>query len=229
MTTPSLRQFYYVRTGNRTSPPHIYIPSLMPREQRVTVGSGQRRTAKLVVAIRLGYDTVVVPCSTSKYDGFVPPKVYLDDAGKPHKGMCGAEYRDIVASHIFSGATRGVQPGVETRSSRAVLVHDGDPTHRCKLFKDYAAAHQLGVEAMPPRSPDLSPLDSGFFGAVRNRWERQVKAQQLGWTQAVLRFIEVLRSEDPAPFINQMPARLKACKSVNGWHIEQELRRSKRG
>lgn len=192
------------------------------------MGSDKRRTVKLVVAIQIGYGTVVVPVSSSRYDGFVKSNQYFTVERKPATGLTGAEYVDIVQNHLFGSSSRGTLPGVTTRSGRTILVHDRDPSHTADLFRGYAATHRLDVELMPPRSPDLSPLDSGFFGAVKTKWEREVKAQRLGWTQGVLRFIELLKQQDPAPFINHIPMCLEACKRANGWHIEEQLKALKR-
>ena len=201
-------------------PGHLYVPSLTWPDQMTVVSSVAEESVKMVVAIQKGHSTVAHPVSTSKYDGFQRDKVYFKPDGSKYTGMGGEEYKDIVDKQIVCNPSRRSHAGVQTRSSSTVLVHDNDRAHTSKVFQEYAATTGLEVKRLPPHSPDLSPLDSGFFGTVKTSWRKERIRKRLGWDESVVRFKELVEAENPAPYIDAWAGRLRDCKACHGWHFK---------
>lgn len=81
---------------------------------------------------------------------------------------------------------------------------------------------------LPPRSPDLDPLDYGVFGAAKRRLREERVRGKVGFDEACKHFMEDLQALDATRIIEQLPLRLQACIESRGAHIEQKLAELKR-
>jgi hypothetical protein len=79
----------------------------------------------------------------------------------------------------------------------------------------------------PARSPDLMPLDYGFFGFTKNQLGRAV-TKDTPWETKVKKYKELLLQAPAAPTIGEFPLRLQACLNAKGMHFDAALRELKR-
>lgn len=201
-------------------PPHLAIPGVTPIPENVHVDHAQRRNLKLAVAICSTGGVFQMDLTGSDYPGCPALPKYLDSKGKQLVGMGGKEYL-----HFINAAMRHFSTNREFRAKRetALLVHD-----RGKAHMSMAVTHgleQLGLRAvaLPPRSPDLMPLDYGIFGTCKQQLERSM-ARNAAWGDRVARFKELIAAAAVRPTIGQFEHRLKAAVLAGGGHIDQTLK-----
>lgn len=178
----------------------------------------------MAVFIKKGTQPRVYITSSSSFPGFTPAAIFFDSNGEQHTGLCAREYRHAVRRLILDETYRDMSHGQHA----AVLVHDLDPSHKGKCLASICERQHIKSFLLPPRSPDLSPLDSGFWGSVTNKLERESRQYEYDWQTKCCRFIALIKEEDPDKYIDQMPLHVKACQLAHGWHIESELERLKR-
>jgi hypothetical protein len=160
----------------------------------------------------------------TEYDGYEPAKQYHDPKGDAHASMGGEEYCDFLdsARSYFMD-----QPQFRSRSRHALLVHDKSKVHTSKAVEQHLKSRHLDVAVMPPRSPDLQPLDYGIFSASKNQLAKHA-GRAMAWTPKVLELKKLISDADIAPSIHGFVDRLEACISAGGGHIEQHLSQLKR-
>jgi len=208
-------------TGQKTSPPHLHILGKTPKVQRkYTPRAG--RSLKVLGFICQGRVAKIKIASCSKFDGFVPQKQYSKDDGTLHTGLCANEYQDAAVECVINPGKRPTRAA----TGKAVLVHDHDPSHS-RVVEKTLASHNVTVLQMPKRSPDLSPLDSGYWGTAKTKLHKKAFKEHLTWHERCKLFIEILKQTPHDKFIQEIPLRLQACIAANGWHIEEELKRIK--
>jgi hypothetical protein len=81
---------------------------------------------------------------------------------------------------------------------------------------------------MPTDSPDISPLDSNYWGVVKQRLETARIKGNLSWDETCQAALKIMAATPVDPHINDVPLRLKACVKCNGWCIESELKSFKK-
>jgi hypothetical protein len=209
-------------TGQKTSPPHLHIPGKTPKVQRKhTPRAG--RSLKVLGFICQGRVAKIKIASCSNFDGFAPQKQYSNDGGTLHTGLCANEYQDAAVECVVNPGKRRTRAA----TGQVVLVHDRDPSHSAAVEKTLAS-HNVTVLKMAARSPDLSPLDSGYWGIAKTKLRKKAVEEHLAWHERCKLFIEILKQTPHDKFIQEIPLRLQACIAANGWHIEDELKRIKR-
>jgi hypothetical protein len=85
----------------------------------------------------------------------------------------------------------------------------------------------LTVQPLPPRSPDLQPLDYAVFGNAKRRLEKMVRdggVEAKDWAARVKAFKKIVKEMKVVPAIQQFRTRLEACIESGGNHIEQTLK-----
>jgi hypothetical protein len=110
------------------------------------------------------------------------------------------------------------------------LLHDKATPHTAKRTKQWAQQTKLGplqVKLLPTDSPDLSPLDSNYWGVVKQALETAKARGSLGWDATCLAALNIMVKTKVDPHILDVPLRLKACISSNGWHIDNALKKRK--
>ncbi len=86
------------------------------------------------------------------------------------------------------------------------LVHDKDSVHTSDKTAAFASKHKIELTELPPRSPDLDPLDFGVFGAVKKKWVKEVSKGNLDWEAQCSLFIEMLQEVDASAQSTPCPA-----------------------
>jgi hypothetical protein len=175
----------------------------------------------------MGHDNYVEKLSMPSADSHPRSKADKTKLTCKPATLHGDTYRDIVKKFLQEQGTQQGEP-MQTRSmSHIGLLHDRHPAHTSRVFSTYTRKIQLKTQLLPPCSPDLTPMDSGFFGTVKGRVQAEVRQQRLTWENACQRMEEVLNSEPSLKYIEDLPLRWQACINVKGWHIEHELHRLK--
>lgn len=112
-----------------------------------------------------------------------------------------------------------------SRRKPTVVICDGDRTHTASATAN--KARQLGIELllMPPRSHDLSPLDSFYFAEAKRRWRRRLfKAKpRPKWEAMVQWFLQELEATDSDVYIKDYQDKLKACSKAGGQRFQEQL------
>ena len=129
------------------------------------------------------------------------------------------KYIKIVQASVLQGLRKRKQPG-SSDVPRASLLHDRDPAHQSKEFAAFAERSGIRVAVLPPRSPDLDPLDYGVFGTVKNQLEKEVEQKGLDWSQRCSRLVELLEGFNPDAAIIALPGRIERCIAARGGHFE---------
>jgi len=159
------------------------------------------------------------------YPGCPALPQYLDSRGRQLVSMGGEEYL-----HFINAAWQHFSGGREFRARRntALLVHDRSKAHMSTVVTH--GLEQLGLRAvaMPPRSPDLMPLDYGIFGTCKQQLERSM-ARNAAWADRVVRFKELIAAAAVKPTIGQFEHRLEAALRAGGGHIDQSLKEVRNG
>jgi hypothetical protein len=85
--------------------------------------------------------------------------------------MAGEEYSPFLKAaweHFMK------QPGFRAHHRSALLVHDRSKAHGSTNVKHSLEEMNLACKVLPPRSPDLMPLDYGVFGSVKQQLGREL-------------------------------------------------------
>lgn len=169
--------------------------------------------------LRLGHEPVVLPISGTHKAGMVPAQSY-----RPLTRLGAKEYIDTTKSALveLSGGSRA---GPRTRGRPLVLLHDREPSHKAKLFCDWAAAEGLQVVLLPAHCPDLTPLDATFFGTVMVRWRKRCIEANLAWNERAALFVRLLKEQSCEAHIMHWRRALEACISELGGHVEHSVRK----
>jgi hypothetical protein len=109
-----------------------------------------------------------------------------------------------------------------------VLLHDRDPSHKDSCVSSWCQAKGITIELLPERSPDLDPLDYGFFGVAKRKLDLAIQRHQLGWGDRCTELLKILRTQRADAIIGELPLRWKACIKAKGRHFEPQLRQLKK-
>lgn len=173
---------------------------------------------KCCVFLQLGQIPVLIDTLSSLDSSEEPPVgPFLTAAGKPAAGLTSSEFVSAVGRYLQQCSVRP-----------EYIVLDRDPTHG-GLVDEALKNMGLTVLRLPPRSHDLSPPDSHFFGVVKNnwrklKWDRDVR----DWDEVKALFRECATSTDVSKHIEDYRLRLQACRRAGGHRFQQELREIKR-
>lgn len=204
--------------------PHVYVSGVTQKPQRPFTGSSKnRRSLKLLVAIKRGARPIVIHLTGSKYDGCPDIPQYTNPkTNKRYTDMSAEEYCNAIK------AIKAQYGSSVRRGQRLVLWHDRDTSHTAALTK--GKLQELGVEqvVLPARSPDLDPLDYGVFGSIKRRFQHNRCVRRMEWSDACKQLVADLHGfKSVDAVISEMPLRLRACQEAGGGHIEAQLRKLK--
>jgi hypothetical protein len=104
-----------------------------------------------------------------------------------------------------------------------MLVHDRSTTHNNGLVRAKLQSLNLREHLMPPRSPDLQPLDYGVFSTSKNKLQPASERDD-DWVQRVVELEKHIREADLSRIVAQFPLRLEACIRSGGGHIDEALK-----
>lgn len=188
-----------------------------PRET-LHVSKPQRATMKIIVALIPGRDTVVVrPVGgTTKNTGLQSPVVFMKRDGSMSTGLCGEEYLSFMKL-IFEEVYQTREASSEGPS--LALVHDRDPAHKDKRVTQYLNERKIANCMLPPRSPDLDPLDYCVFGHCKRSIGRHDTTSLQGFNDKCRALIQHLGGLDANVQTAGFKARLKLVIDAEGGHI----------
>ena len=142
----------------------------------------------------------------------------------PKKNWCGAAAHELYSEHLGPALQK------EHPSKRSfVLVEDNDPTgHKSGLgIAGKSVAHSSCLP-YPKHSPDLMPLDFGFWSCVNKRLRKQEASFGVDYKETRRHFVARLRRTilrtPPATLtkiIAKMPVLCARLKKAKGWHFEE--------
>jgi hypothetical protein len=222
---------FATRAGRSQVPPHLHVTTTVTQPlQRVFVqGSSQRRALKVLVALAPGHKPVVVHLTGTNYNGCPPIKQYRRQDNTLYTDACAEEYCDAIKE---ARRQLGLQDQRHAlRSSTVMLWHDRDPSHTAASTLRTLQEENIVPVLLPPRSPDLDPLDFAVFGPAKRRFEVWRQSEGMDWSSACKAFIVDLQEKTPTDkILGELPLRLRACVQAKGGHIEQlvsELKKQK--
>lgn len=202
------------------------IRGLTPEPTVFYSDSSKGHSLKLAVAIMLGYAPYVKILTGSKYDGCPPLKTYTKTAGDRdvvYTGMSSQEYIDFLVEALahFEALRQGLMQSPSLR-----IVHDRARPHTAKATTEWAARVGVQILTLPPRSPDLDPLDYGVFGSFKAKLfsdARVGRKQPWDWNKMCRKAVKRMRKFCADEAIMQYPRRVRACIAENGCHIKNRL------
>ena len=210
---------HYPNPSGKRCPPHLRVPVLMPLVDRHFQAELHRGMLKVGVALlpRAG-KTIVKGLSGTTCAEFRPSKHYQTKAGKPATSLTSAEYLDFI---------KEVLSQLKPHRESIIWVHDRDPSHRTHAVTQYLESQGHKVMLLPPRSPDLDPLDYAVFGHAKAWLERTMPSSMSSWEQRCSAFVKHLQGISPQKQVEHYIQRLELVLEENGGHIEERMRRSK--
>jgi hypothetical protein len=211
--------------GQRRVPGHIRIPKLMKRPRRLHADKPKSRSLVLAVAVCLAGGVYIKEMTSSSYDGMQPLKAYYNKRHQQLQRYGGEEYSDFLQEARAYFMRKGE---FRRQSQNALLFHDRSKAHTAKVVSQTLEQMQLASRLLPPRSPDMMPLDYGIFSTSKARLAREREARA-SWTKRVMTFKDLIRRAPIEASIRQLVVRLRACINVGGQHIDEKLERLEDG
>lgn len=111
---------------------------------------------------------------------------------------------------------------------RIFFQHDNATPHTAKatiefLHSKFNPDHVISNGLWPPRSPDLSPLDSFMFGYLKSKVYRNAPLTLLDLRQNIIDEVDAIDSDMLARVMDTMDSRVGLCMRVQGGHFQQLL------
>ena len=136
----------------------------------------------------------------------------------------GAKAAEMYSSYL-APALRKTYPA----KKRFLLLEDNDPSgYKSNRGKDAKRAERIDVLALPKRSPDLNPLDYGFWDCVNRRLREQEsvfhtrkKETPQQFTARLRRTIMRTPKKILTPMVESMKRRCAALKACGGKDFEE--------
>jgi transposase len=158
------------------------------------------------------------------------PKANKDGTYQQYVRMSMYEYMDKIKEAIPLITMNDPLRGGLRGAGQLVLLQDEASTHiseKVKTCCEHLEPRPLHLLTLPPKSPDLTPCDSSFFAAVKDKWNRQTRGAQMAWKDKCVLALKLIAEQNPDSFINEMPLRWQASEDEGGWHIESRLKELK--
>lgn len=220
---------HVAHAASKHAPPHISIPRITAKPQHPEQGKAPRRTHVLGVAVVPGASSkgqvVIQEFTPTNYPGCMRRRMYFTKRDKHAAKLTSAEYIDFLEKVLRTVAKHA--PRSMLRKG-LVIIHDRDRTHLTKEVTAFCAAAGVRVEALPPRSPDLDPLDYGVFNNAKAWLELNYPRMTTPWKTRCKQFQKRIKATDVKKLTEHYLLRLQAVINTHGGHIEEELRQLKK-
>ena len=199
--------------GQRRARPHMSIRGVTEKPQVPYSAKPDARKLRLSVALLPSINKVLVqPFSGTTYAKYRAKKEYHTKKGAKAESLTSEEYVDILAR-----IKRVLRRSHRNKKRHAYLIHDRDPAHLTEEAAQEVEGTGIQLMTLPPRSPDLDPLNYAVF-AHSKTW---LKRQNLpDWDNRCEIYIEHLKHLDPVTQTAGYRARLKKVIAAKGGHIE---------
>lgn len=169
--------------GQRCVAPYIYAAGITPLPERKMVDKTHRRTFNVMVGLQLGKPPIVRQVTGSVIPLLPEPKQYMTKKGEKAKSLTAGEFQDNILAMCREGA--------KTRSGIKMVVYDKDRTHS-NAVEEKLEERGVRVIKLSPRSPDLTPLDAAFFGALRKKFGRYCMDHELTFPDQCSAFVRLI-------------------------------------
>lgn len=135
-------------------------------KQKLFVRKQDRATVKWVVALHTGTNTATYKKVHGTTRNMVEHemKEYTNRAGKVAQGFSEDEYVAFL-KELFPEVDQPMQ--LRGSPGPLALVHDRDPVHLTKKVAEFLQKGGIVNCVLPPRSPDLDPLDYCIFANAK--------------------------------------------------------------
>lgn len=211
--------FSVLYAGETRSVPHLFIQGHAKPEARRHVSTRERRTLHVVVFIRVGHPNIVVPLPSAEQAANWDPNDPATALSGTSTALTAALYEKIVEAKLV-GSGSHMADGRRSSSRHGLkLVEDKSSVHTSGRHKAFLSGKGIEQVLLPAKSPDLSPLDNGFFGTVNTEWRKRVTAGRLGWDGMVAALLEVLQQTPADGYIKALPRHIRNCMKARGWYF----------
>ena len=200
--------------------PHLHIPRLMKGVERHHTASAERGVLNLATAINLRGGVFVKEYTGTRYPGCNNVKSYTNLKGGTAASLGGEEYKEFLED---AWKFYEQQPGSRHHMPSLTLVHDRSRVHTSKVVQQWLQQQKIRAMLAPPRSPDLMPLDYGFFGTVKQKLSRAL-LPTAAWEARAKKFLQLIQEEPCAAAIRAFRSRLEDCLQAKGGHFEEARR-----
>lgn len=177
--------------------------------------------------LRRGHKLQVFRLTGTKYKGCPAIPKYTrqpNTAAEKSKAKQGAvfyyqsfnhkEYGDIINAAVKDCEERHT-------SKPAMWFHDSSNVHKTAHATNLLSEHGITPLLLPPRSPDLTPLDYSVFGLAKRKWREMRLKRHMPYDDACLEIQKYLSEMDTDHILDQLPLRMEACIRTQGGHIER--------
>lgn len=155
---------------------------------------------------------MVQPISGTTWAAYKPAKLYETKQHKPATALTGAEYSDFIR-RVFHEIRRSPKP----KGRQLIFIHDRSTAHQTSQVKQQFPGTEVQVQLLPPRSPDLDPLDYAVFAHSKN-WLKKQNIKD--WDQRCGELVKHLKGLDPVIQTAGYRRRLQKVIQAEGGHIE---------
>ena len=139
------------------------------------------------------------------------------------------KWNGAAAAKMYSSSLVPALRKAYPSNSRFLVLEDNDPTgYKATVAKQAKREGNVDVLELPKRSPDLNPLDYGFWEAVNKRLRRQEKLFAASKKEEPEEFVARLRRTTMrmppqvlGPLIKSMKRRCVAVKAARGENFEE--------
>ena len=133
------------------------------------------------------------------------------------------------AAEMYTNALGPALREAYPAKKRFLLLEDNDPSgYKSTVAKDVKTGLNISTLDFPRRSPDLNPLDYGFWDCINRRLRRQEKRFRKGRKETRLELIARLRKTVLAvpetvltPMVQSMKRRCIALEAAKGRDFEE--------
>ena len=171
-----------------------------------------------VVVIKYGQPPTVIPVPKPNDPG--SHSVWLSKNKNPdRRDLTGETYKKFIKDTLLGPGN--LRDGTLKPPRHSInLLHDRDAAHKSKVFSKFAATYNINAVLLPPRCPDLNPLDYGVFGAAQKKLDREMELRRMSWEEQCSFLETAIKSTNVDAAIMALPQRIKRCIAAKGGHFE---------
>lgn len=157
-------------------------------------------------------------------------RVHLMVAIAPRKGVIFAEKYEKMSGYYFSDLIRRTFPNMfrrlgKTSRTQKIFVMDNDPSQTSAMAMKALRELRIDLKKIPPRSPDLNPIEN-LFHVVKRRLREDAKEKCINketWDEFIIRVRSTLfdtSTDYIDKTIDSMPKRIKQIIRSKGRRIK---------
>ena len=173
--------------------------------------SEPRDALKLGVALIPSTGTVhVQPLAGTTGHRLRPSQKFTTQKGTRASSLSSGEYESFIRN-VLGRLKRGVQH---------FIIHDREPAHRGIRVRQLIERAVHTAILLPPRSPDMDPLDYAVFDQAKNWLAKERPSHATSWEKRVRGLLAYVNRLDPVRLVAGYGARLAKVLTRKGGRIE---------